>query len=64
MKLVNMLMLMKNKITSVADNLFGPGKATFRKGRVDSWRTEMPDDIQAVATKELQSVLTLWNYSE
>jgi len=50
-------------VDEVAKNLFGPGRATFRKGSVDSWRQELPAQVQEEAQRELGHVLKLWNYA-
>lgn len=53
-----------SKAEYVADSLFGPGKSTFRKGTVDSWRDEMPVNIQRASSDELRGLLGAWGYSD
>lgn len=52
----------KDKIDYVAENLFGPGKHTFRKGKINSWEDELPKDIIRLADKELKDILIWWGY--
>lgn len=52
-----------DKIDAVAQNLFGPGRPTFRKGQIDSWREELPRPLQTRLNDELGSVLTEWGYT-
>lgn len=56
--------LSENKIAKVAERLYGPGRHTFRKGRIDSWQRELPAEILKLADKELEEVLALWGYSK
>ncbi len=54
----------ESKIPEVADNLFGSGKGTFRKGQIDSWKTELPDNILSKVEDELGDILDKWGYSK
>ncbi len=56
------LSLPKNKMVTVIEQLYGPGRHTFRKGRIDSWRSELPRDIIARANIELGDILDMWGY--
>ena len=47
----------------VAEKLFGPGKATFRKGTIDSWREELPPEMLQEIENELSDILSAWGYS-
>lgn len=46
----------------VSENFFGPGRKTFRKGNIESWRDEMPFEVVMEATKEFRSILIKWDY--
>lgn len=61
-KLSNVLNLPENKIEEVAENLFGPGRHTFRKGRIDSWKDEIPSSIMEQLPEELGYILDSWGY--
>lgn len=52
------------KIDYVMNNLFGytPGRKTFREGKIDSWREEIPYSIQKEMKKRLQPILQKWGY--
>ncbi|MHA2358189.1 MAG: sulfotransferase domain-containing protein [Candidatus Heimdallarchaeaceae archaeon] len=52
----------KDKIDQVIENIFGPGRHTFRKGKIDSWKEEIPKDIQKAMTTQLEPILKKWNY--
>ena len=49
-------------IDKVIEELFGPGRHTFRKGQVDSWKEELPPDMIELTEKTLKDVLHLWGY--
>ena len=53
----------RNMVQFVSDNLFGPGKNTFRKGQIDSWRFELPEGIIDSSSEELRDILNEWGYS-
>ena len=46
----------------VARDLFGPGKATFRKGTVDSWREELSKDSCSAIEGELSEFFVRFGY--
>ncbi len=50
------------KIVLAAERLHGPGRHTFRKGHIDSWRSEIPAHIIELANTELAEVLDTWGY--
>ncbi len=52
-----------SRIGEVANNLYGPGRHTFRKGRIDAWRKEVPERLQQRITRELGDVLDKWGYT-
>ncbi|WP_145999164.1 sulfotransferase domain-containing protein [Oceanicoccus sp. KOV_DT_Chl] len=52
-----------NGIEGVIDELHGPGRVTFRKGQIDSWREEIPLSLQAEINQELAGILQAWNYA-
>ncbi|EIC23465.1 sulfotransferase domain-containing protein [Thiorhodovibrio frisius] len=47
---------------SVADKLFGEGKHTFRKGRIDSWKSEIPPRVIEEIESDLSDTLLAWGY--
>ena len=53
----------KEKINYVVDNLFGPGRHSFRKGSIDSWKDEIPKGIISLIENEMQDILKKWNYT-
>ncbi len=61
-RIARWLGLDETKVPEVAANLFGAGRSTFRKGQVDSWRSELPADILAAADRELADILHQWGY--
>ena len=53
----------ESKIQSVADELFGPGdRYTFRKGKIDSWKNEIPPSVMNKLESSIGDILTKWNY--
>jgi len=54
----------EQKMEYVIKNLFGRGRHTFRKGRVDSWREEIPPSLMSNVNDELADILSDWRYSE
>ncbi len=61
-KLAESLDLPRDKIEGVADNLYGPGRHTFRRGQIDSWRTELPASFVSKMNEELEPVINQWGY--
>jgi len=53
----------KAGIEKVMAELHGPGRPTFRKGQIDSWKEEMPVEIHEIANKELADILPVWGYT-
>ena len=51
-------------IRKVIEELFGAGRVTFRKGKVDSWRTEIPYELIPIINNELGDILSLWGYQD
>ena len=54
----------KSGIDRVMSELHGPGRPTFRKGRIDSWIEEIPAGLHEEINKELADVLAAWGYLE
>jgi hypothetical protein len=52
----------KSDIENVSNNLFGSEGMTFRKGRTDSWKQEIPEIILPTINGELSSILEEWGY--
>ena len=52
-----------SKSEGVADELFGPGRHTFRKGQIDSWRNEMSEENIKLVEQKLGDVLKRWGYT-
>lgn len=50
-------------IQRVSDELYGPGRHTFRKGKVDTWKDEIPPKILARLHGELGDILDKWGYT-
>jgi len=48
----------------VSEDLFGPGRATFRKGMVDSWKEEMPKSVIPDVVQEMSIILDSWGYEK
>ena len=63
-QLADALNLSRKMIPQVAENLYGPGRHTFRKGRVDSWREEIPTSVLDRISIEMSSVLDKWGYEK
>jgi hypothetical protein len=52
----------QNRVRDVTENLFGAEKHTFRKGKVSSWKREIPDSILPIVEEELTEVISMWDY--
>lgn len=61
-KICKNLVIPANKIDKVSQELFGPGRHTFRKGHIDSWRDEIPPSIIQMVNAELNDILKAWGY--
>ncbi len=61
--LCNWLEIPESKSAGVADELFGPGRHTFRKGQIDSWRNELSDENIKTVEEKLGDILKRWGYS-
>ena len=46
----------------VSHNLFGPGRSTFRKGQVGTWREEIPYNIRSEINEDMNTILNTWGY--
>ncbi len=51
----------EEKVNSIIENLFGDTR-TFRKGTIDSWREEIPKELQEEMNLKLGKILVEWNY--
>jgi hypothetical protein len=47
----------------IIDSIYG-GTHTFRKGRVDSWREEIPEPLQEDTRKKLKKFIVDWGYDD
>lgn len=61
-KLAKWLNIPFERIDEVADNLYGPGRHTFRKGQIDSWRDDLPPEFISKMNEELKPILETWGY--
>jgi len=51
-----------DNIDTIQENLFGDKSIGFRKGKIDSWKEEIPSTIQEEANEVLKPILKMWNY--
>jgi len=49
-------------IPKIKQELFGPGRSTFRKGQTDLWKEEIPMGLQERMNLELKYMLERWDY--
>lgn len=63
-KIADALNIPREKIPSVADNLYGPGRHTFRKGRIDTWKEEIPPSVLERISSEMSDILKKWGYEK
>jgi len=61
-RLCEWLDIPSGRIDYVAENLYGPGRATFRKGTIDSWRKELPERIIMEVEEQLGDIMKKWKY--
>ena len=61
-KICEHLAISKTKIDEVAQNLHGPGRVTFRKGQIDSWKEEIPASVASLVNEQLADILGVWVY--
>lgn len=54
----------KAGIDRVMTELHGPGRSTFRKGQIDSWKEETPAELHDVINEELADILPAWGYAK
>lgn len=62
--LIDKLEVQQTLLDPTIRNLYGPGRHTFRKGQIDSWRDEIPKDLIDNINAELEEVLLKWGYTE
>jgi hypothetical protein len=53
----------ESNIPTIVETLFGPGRHTFRKGQVDSWREELDPALLEVLERDMSDVLDRWGYT-
>ncbi|MCU7938284.1 MAG: hypothetical protein KZQ64_04620 [gamma proteobacterium symbiont of Bathyaustriella thionipta] len=46
----------------IHESLFGDRKDTFRKGRINSWKTDIPVKFHDEINTELECVMKQWGY--
>lgn len=63
-EIADALNIPRELIPSVADNLYGPGRHTFRKGRIDSWKDEIPAPVLERISNEMSDILNKWGYEK
>ncbi|MBT8363706.1 MAG: sulfotransferase domain-containing protein [Deltaproteobacteria bacterium] len=63
-QICHFLHIPQERITAVSEQLFGPSKLTFRRGQVDSWKEEIPENIILQANDVLEPILTAWGYAK
>lgn len=51
-------------IDRVVEELFGPGRHTFRKGQVASWQEELPAETLRAVEREVGDILERWGYAD
>ena len=56
------LNLNRESIPQVAESLYGPGRHTFRKGKIDSWKEEIPSSVLDRISSEMSVILDKWGY--
>ncbi len=49
-------------IPEIAEKVFGPGRHTFRKGAIQGWREETPDEIQQEVNQVMHDLIIKWGY--
>lgn len=62
MSILTFLDIESQNIPEICENVFGPGRHTFRKGVISGWKDEMPLDVQFEVQNVLKDILTDWNY--
>jgi len=63
-EIAHALSIPSEQIPAVADSLYGPGRHTFRKGRIDTWKDEVPPLVLERISKEMSDILTKWGYEK
>ncbi len=65
MQLLNFIGYNENHQAAVRllqSSLFGDRKKTFRKGKIDSWKSDIPEIFHSEVNKELAPVIMQWGY--
>lgn len=63
-RLCDWLQIPTTHIDKVTEELFGPGRHTFRKGQIASWKEELPEHIIKMIDEKLGDVLGIWGYAD
>lgn len=61
-QIADALNINRESIPHVAESLYGPGRHTFRKGKIDSWKEEIPSSILDRISSEMSIILDKWGY--
>jgi hypothetical protein len=56
------LQISAKDVPYVSENLFGDDRRTFRTGKVDSWKDEIPSNVQAEFQESIGDILNNWEY--
>jgi len=62
-RLSEVLDLPRKHIPKIAQKLYGPGRHTFRKGKIDSWKEDIPAELAGPISIEMADILESWGYS-
>lgn len=60
--LISFLEIEDIPISAISNNIFGPGRHTFRKGKIYGWKSEMPVSLRNEVDEELGELLKDWGY--
>lgn len=60
--LISFLGIQGITIQDIADDIFGPGRHTFRKGKIRGWEREMPTSLRNEVDEVLGELLIDWGY--
>ncbi|MDZ4699452.1 MAG: sulfotransferase domain-containing protein [Rhodothermales bacterium] len=63
-RLCDSLDIVNPPIDKVVEELFGPGRHTFRKGQVASWQEEIPESLMPAVTAKVGDIIERWGYHE
>ena len=54
----------ESHIPTIQETLFGPGRHTFRKGHVASWREELSADFLEQVNEKIGDIIERWGYKD